>query len=147
MTERSLQQLLDDIKAHIAAGRKIEAIKLYRDATGAGLAEAKEAVELIEAGKPPKPDSNASLGGDRALLAVSDLVAQGNKIEAIRRYREATGLGLKEAKDAVDALERQVNPDAVLARDAAVGRTLRLLVLALLIVVGAVVLVFVLSQP
>ena len=143
----SLQQLLADIKGHIAAGRKIEAIKLYRDATGAGLAEAKEAIELIEAGKPPKDSTGAAIGDDRALLAVSDLVAKGNKIEAIRRYREATGLGLKEAKDAVDALERQVNPDAVVARNAAMGRTLRLLMFALLIVVGAVVLVFALSRP
>lgn len=147
MTERSLQQLLADIKGHIAAGRKIEAIKLYRDATGAGLAEAKEAIELIEAGKPPKDSTRAAIGDDRALLAVSDLVAKGDKIEAIRRYREATGLGLKEAKDAVDALERQVNPDAVVARNAAMGRTLRLLMFALLIVVGAVVLVFALSRP
>ena len=147
MTERPLQQLLDEIKGHIAAGRRIEAIKVYRDATGAGLAEAKEAVELIEAGKPPKADSGAAIGDVRALLAVADLVAGGNKIEAIKRYREATGLGLKEAKDAVDALERQVNPDAVLARDAAMGRTLRLVAFALLIVVGAVALVFVLGQP
>jgi ribosomal protein L7/L12 len=147
MTERSLQQLLDEIKGHIAAGRKIEAIKLYRDATGAGLAEAKEAVELIEAGRPPKTESGAVIGDDRALHAVSALVAKGNKIEASKRYREATGLGLKEAKDAVDALERQVNPDAVLARDAAMGRTLRLLVFTLLVVVGAVALVFVLSRP
>ena len=54
MDTPSLQKLLDDIKAEIAAGNKIAAIKLYRDATGAGLAEAKEAVELIAAGKPPK---------------------------------------------------------------------------------------------
>jgi ribosomal protein L7/L12 len=33
---------------------------------------------------------------------------KGNKIEAIKVYREATGLGLKEAKDAVEALERQL---------------------------------------
>jgi len=49
----SLQKLLDDIKAEIAAGNVIAAIKLYRDATGVGLAEAKGAVELIAAGKPP----------------------------------------------------------------------------------------------
>ena len=34
---------------------------------------------------------------------------QGNKIEAIKAYRAATGLGLKEGKDAVDALERQMS--------------------------------------
>ena len=32
------------------------------------------------------------------------LVRSGNKIEAIRRYRAATGVGLKEAKDYVDQL-------------------------------------------
>lgn len=31
---------------------------------------------------------------------------KGNKIEAIKAYREHTGVGLKEGKDAVDALER-----------------------------------------
>ena len=35
---------------------------------------------------------------------VRDLVARGNTIQAIKVYREHTGLGLKEAKDAVDAL-------------------------------------------
>jgi ribosomal protein L7/L12 len=32
-------------------------------------------------------------------------VRAGNKIEAIKLYREHTGLGLKESKDAVEALE------------------------------------------
>jgi ATP-dependent Clp protease ATP-binding subunit ClpC len=35
---------------------------------------------------------------------VTELVRQGRLIEAIKRYRERTGLGLKEAKDYVDAL-------------------------------------------
>lgn len=36
---------------------------------------------------------------------VRGLVRAGNKIEAIKLYREHTGLGLKESKDAVEALE------------------------------------------
>lgn len=36
---------LDDIRALVAAGHKIEAIKLYRLRTGAGLAEAKSAID------------------------------------------------------------------------------------------------------
>lgn len=35
----------------IRAGKKIEAIKVYREAMGVGLKEAKEAVERIEAGR------------------------------------------------------------------------------------------------
>jgi ribosomal protein L7/L12 len=38
--------------------------------------------------------------------AVQELVA-GRKIAAIKAYREATGAGLREAKDAVEAYERR----------------------------------------
>ena len=37
---------------------------------------------------------------------VRSLLATGEKIAAIKLYRESTGVGLKEAKDAVDAMER-----------------------------------------
>lgn len=37
---------------------------------------------------------------------IQDLLAKGNQIQAVKRYRELSGQGLKEAKDAVDrALE------------------------------------------
>jgi large subunit ribosomal protein L7/L12 len=38
------------------------------------------------------------------MAEVRALVARDSKIEAIKLYRERTGLGLKEAKDAIDAL-------------------------------------------
>lgn len=38
----------DTVISHLRAGRKIEAIKNYREETGAGLKEAKEAVEAIQ---------------------------------------------------------------------------------------------------
>lgn len=38
----------DTVISHLRAGRKIEAIKVYREETGAGLKEAKEAVEAIQ---------------------------------------------------------------------------------------------------
>jgi ribosomal protein L7/L12 len=33
---------------------------------------------------------------------IQDLLAKGNEIQAIKRYRELTGLGLAEAQDAID---------------------------------------------
>jgi ribosomal protein L7/L12 len=45
---------------------------------------------------PPGPDP---------LTEVLALIAQGKKIQAIKVYRERTGVGLKEAKDAVERLE------------------------------------------
>jgi len=38
---------LEEIRELALSGRKIQAIKLYREASGAGLREAKEAVEQI----------------------------------------------------------------------------------------------------
>ena len=138
MDAPSLQKLLDDIKAQIATGNKIAAIKLYRDATGAGLSEAKDAIELIAAGKPPKADASAALPDD-AMQRVSALVTAGRKIEAIKLYRQAAGVDLKEAKDAVDALEGRINPAAVVARNAAMWPVL---ILAVVIAVGFAALMF-----
>ena len=39
------QDIIDSIRTAIFAGRKIEATKLYRDATSSGLKEAKEFIE------------------------------------------------------------------------------------------------------
>lgn len=35
---------------------------------------------------------------------IKTLIAEGEKIKAIKRYREITGVGLKEAKDYIDKL-------------------------------------------
>ncbi|MGY0387164.1 ribosomal protein L7/L12 [Nocardioides sp. WG-D5] len=37
----------DEVVALVRAGKKIEAIKVYREATGVGLVEAKNAVERL----------------------------------------------------------------------------------------------------
>ncbi len=42
--------------------------------------------------------------GDR----IRQLILANHKIEAIKLYRETRGVGLKEAKDAVEALERDI---------------------------------------
>ena len=39
----------EQIQTHLFAGRKIQAIKLYRDATGEGLKESKDAMEAYAA--------------------------------------------------------------------------------------------------
>jgi hypothetical protein len=39
--------------------------------------------------------------------AVREAVARGNKIEAIKRYREAKAVGLKEAKDFIEEIQRR----------------------------------------
>ena len=94
---------LDEIRSLIAGQAKLLAIKRYREATGAGLAEAKAAVERLRAEAHAASAVALPAFGDGA-LAIGESLRAGNKIEAIRLYRAATGLGLKEAKDAIDAI-------------------------------------------
>jgi large subunit ribosomal protein L7/L12 len=95
----SPSELVDRVQALLDAGQKIAAIKAFREATGASLAEAKAAVEALERGGPLSPASS-----EEELLA---LLKQGQKINAIKLYRQRTGAGLKEAKDAVEELARR----------------------------------------
>ncbi len=87
----------------VRAGRKIEAIKRYRELTGVGLRDAKEAIEAFER------EGTLRLPAKTALLRQvndSEIEAQirtGHLIDAIKLYREKNGVGLKEAKDAVEA--------------------------------------------
>ncbi len=50
-------------------------------------------------------DLHSVAGQAARIKQVVDLVHAGNKIEAIKVYREITGVGLKESKDAVEAIE------------------------------------------
>jgi ribosomal protein L7/L12 len=91
-------------------GRKIEAIKLYREQTGVGLKEAKDAVEAMERGEtveaPPLPAAPRRITSEMAIddAELRRHLSGGRLIEAIKRYRELTGLGLKESKDAIESL-------------------------------------------
>jgi hypothetical protein len=51
---RDDENWLPEVLAFIQRGQKIQAIKTYRKATGAGLVEAKNAVEAMEAGRLPR---------------------------------------------------------------------------------------------
>lgn len=105
-------QKLKEVKRLAQSGRMIDAIKLYREITNAGLKEAKDAVEAIARGEQIQINNvvSGNIGGttDQAekMKEVVRLIRDGNKIEAIKVFREATGVGLKEAKDAVEAIER-----------------------------------------
>jgi hypothetical protein len=69
-TEPTAEEV-DAIAEALAAGRKIEAIKIYRQATGQGLKEAKEFVDVLSAKlKERDPDKYAKLssGGCASML-------------------------------------------------------------------------------
>jgi ribosomal protein L7/L12 len=95
----------EEIRRMLESGNKILAIKRYREETGVGLAEAKAAVESLEAGgsfiKPVQPDD------PNVADEIVTLLSHGEKIKAIKLYRQQFRVGLKEAKEAIDDIGEQ----------------------------------------
>jgi len=103
---------LQEVSALLSAGKKIEAIKLYRQHFGVGLKESQDAIERIERGEPVQITQGVLRSEDRPPVDLTELeselrqlLQEGRKIEAIKRYREGFGEGLSDSKDAVDAFE------------------------------------------
>jgi ribosomal protein L7/L12 len=97
------------VRALMARGEKIEAIRVLREASGMGLADAKAAVETLNTGSglnvlaqssPPPSQLPAELAA-----TVRGLLQRGDKIAAIKLVRERMKLDLKDSKDLVDRVE------------------------------------------
>src|SRR5450432_2705338 len=84
-------------------GRTMEAIKLLRGTT-LGLRDAMQIIEAYKRGVPASTDARVTAGS--LPPDVKEALARGKKIEAIKRFRVQTHVGLKEAKDAVDNAQR-----------------------------------------
>jgi ribosomal protein L7/L12 len=83
----------------------IQAVKVYRDATGVSLAEAKRAVEEMARNEFTKPPSGVRNYDDPVLESkIKSLLSKGKKIDAVKIYRAEYGTSLKEATDAVERI-------------------------------------------
>ncbi len=126
----SSHSLSDDVHRQITlaigAGRKIEAIKIYREATGAGLKESKDVIDAFVMEGIPNSKEEPSLqlglpetevsGGvsnlpDDVYRQILDAIGSRRKIEAIKIYRLATGASLRESKEFVEAINSKPKPD------------------------------------
>ena len=96
MDEKLSKEEAKAIEVASGSGNKIEAIKLYQNATGKGLEASKEYVEA-SISKLKNPSSVD-------VKAIETALEAGNKMEAIKLYRNASGKGLKESKEFVEAL-------------------------------------------
>jgi ribosomal protein L7/L12 len=148
-----MTELPPDAIAALENGQLIQAIKIVRERTGLSLKEAKDVVERYANGErgellpggwgqdPPEteasvfPSANAEGALPAAALAA---LARGNKIEAIKIVRKATGLDLAAAKKLVDDQRNSLagmpgNPMAEPGRVAGGGAGKWLLIIVLVV--------------
>jgi len=121
------------IRLLVANKQKIQAIKLFRDATQVDLKEAKDVIDRLETASPaagPAIQNSNSFTLQKTFTSVLDsttipgytldsnaidvilsFLAKNQKIAAIKAFRDATNADLKESKDAIDQLDaRQPRP-------------------------------------
>jgi len=117
-----LDERLKSIRELAIAGDQIEAIRLLRGTYVIGLSKAKELVEAMQRGEEVDvshlelvaPTTIQSVSLDPSTMSkLMELVKAGDKIAAIQLFREITGVGLKEAKDAIDGLELAISAEPV----------------------------------
>lgn len=105
--ERDRAGLTDAVRARvsheISAGHKINAIKVYRDATGVALTDARRAIDgwFVPGRGPGVRDAASSWTEGRltheARTRISELVSAGRREDAMRLYADATGASNTEA--------------------------------------------------
>ena len=109
---RSLSnEQIEEIRDEFNSRGKIPAVKLYKTWANCSLLEAKVAVEAIESDEPiPEPQRPDPAAADPTLSDVDQAIANGNKIEAIKRHRELTGLSLLESVQFVELRANRPKP-------------------------------------
>jgi outer membrane protein assembly factor BamB/ribosomal protein L7/L12 len=118
---------LDEVRRLAQNGNLVDAIRRYRELYGVGLKDAKDAVDALAAGKVvevhrvfsgPLSAEDAS----RVLDDVKELLRSGNKIAAIKHYREVNDVSLTQAKDVVDQVEAALTGIPVPPRPGILGQ-------------------------
>jgi ribosomal protein L7/L12 len=94
-------------RRELAQSNKIRAINVIRERTGMGQQAASDYIESLSNGTALALLSVEAWVPSNTLQFVVEanrLLEQGNRVQAIKRVRELTGMSLKEAKVYVDAL-------------------------------------------
>lgn len=119
--------LPEEVRQALQRGSILDAVKLLTKSGGITLKQAKELIEAEARraqaerskggqqgtrshGAHPAPIQTQRLQPGAWPAAATEALRQGHKIEAIRIVREHTGMGLKEAKDAVESHEQTMVP-------------------------------------
>lgn len=95
-------QIEDDILTLVAQGNYLDAARLLQSRRGVTLDEAAAEIDRLRGDITPLDPGSVA---DPITPEIAAAIRAGRKIEAIKLYREAHGVGLKEAKDAVDAAD------------------------------------------
>lgn len=96
-----------EIQDFLNRGLKIYAIKAYREKTGVGLKEAKDAIEYAVT-HPDEAAAKKLRGAEDSFsdAGLRDLIAEGRLDEAAELYRQFAGVDEYTAREAIEGIQR-----------------------------------------
>jgi ribosomal protein L7/L12 len=120
---------LQEVLNLLGQGQKLVAVKLIKESTTLGLKESKDLADLLYENLgseaileqvltpflpffekkqeiiPQQASQNTEFGTKVSMDTILDLIRKGKKIEAVKLVKDTDGLGLKESKDIVEAIQ------------------------------------------
>ncbi len=102
---------IDDeaLQAALANNNKIEAIKRYRQLTGLGLKESKDAIDYAMLHPDQRGSKKKKAAYDAQDAGIRDLIQEGRLDEAVEIYQKFAGVDEYTARDAVDEIARDLH--------------------------------------
>lgn len=112
------QEARQEVERLLRSGQKIQALKYLSDTYGVTLQEGKLLLEALENELQAMPATSANdieqrevfEGDDRK--EIEQLLRENKKLEAVKWLKTKYDLGLKEALERVEVIEREINPNA-----------------------------------
>lgn len=98
---------LNEIREQLQTGHKLNAVKMYRKWTGSSLVEAKKSVEKIAAGVDVGTSFGDELPGNE-MDEILNAIQQGQKLQAVKLYKQSSGCSLKDSKDFIENLMKEL---------------------------------------
>ncbi len=110
LTEIDWEAIQDEaVQAALANKNKIEAIKRYRQLTGQGLKDSKDAIDYTLLHPDERGDKKKKAAYDAQDAGIRDLIQEGRLDEAVEIYQKFAGVDAYTARDAVDEIARDIH--------------------------------------
>jgi ribosomal protein L7/L12 len=100
----------DELIYQLRVGNAVRAVQIFGEDTGASFKEVKAALALLEKELQASPHPTQE-ELNRSPFAVRNLLIKGNKDEAVRLYRQQTGVDLPEATRAIERMQLDLLED------------------------------------
>ncbi|MDG2224523.1 MAG: hypothetical protein P8L85_24290 [Rubripirellula sp.] len=133
MANQLSQNQNDELLQEFQKNGKLAAVKLYKEWTDCSLVDAKTYVENLPLDGPPAPNPETNATDGQQMDRILDAIQRGNKLEAVKIYKETNDASLMESKQFIENLMSQLGVEDT------GGGCVKVILLAIMISAGTLI--------